>query len=228
MAKFDDFIPESDEQMFICGMKGSGKTQFAKHLLSIVAKHEVVIFIDTKPDYEEDELVPFEDKNPQLPHMLTPSLWLFERRQLDKPNAKGLYVYRNKGGRSVYNDGFIDKLIEWSLKEKSKKVTVYFDEAADMSHGQYTTPLMDKILRQSRSRNVRLMLGTQRPKGIPAMYVNQADKHAVFYMQSKSDRKHLAENAHVAMNEPPTGAYSFWYYETPKKGVAEIKHVTQI
>lgn len=227
MANLEDFIPKSDEQMFISGMKGSGKTHFAKSLLSVVATKEVVIFVDTKPDFKESELVDFDDKNPLYPHRLSPKLWFLERRELGKRTAKGLYVYRNSGGRRPYDDPFIDTLITWAMKDEKKKVTLYFDEGADLSHSQFTTPLMDKVLRQSRSRNVRLMIGTQRPKGIPSMYVNQADKIATFFMLSKSDRKHLADNTHPAMINPPDGAYSFWYYETPKKGKPIIKHIRQ-
>lgn len=231
MAKIDDFLPSNDEQLFIVGMKGSGKTTFEKNLIQPLAKKGLVIIVDSKPEWEDT--VDFDSRDTTRPHALSPKLWLWQRRKLERKTTKGVYIYQVPAGTIAYGDSFVDTLFLWALKrskalQDSQNLTLVIDEAADFCHGAYTTPAFDKLLRQSRSKKVRLIIGTQRPKGISTLIVDQARKYAVFLILNKSHRKSLAESIHPALEEPPDGPFSFWWYEVPRDGKPMIKHIRQV
>lgn len=211
-----DLLPEQDEQMFICGMKGAGKTTFVKNLIRPIAKKQLVIIIDSKPEWEN--LVPMFGNGEY--HKLNPR-FLF---MLRKESTRGIYVYQCDPNVKAHSDKNVDKIIRWAIargkfKKKRKKpnCTIYVDEFGDFSKGHTTSYMMDKLLRQSRSKNIRLIIGTQRPSGIDLKAITEARTFVVMTLQHLADRKRMAQEVHpymLRMVEP----LQLWFYRTPKRG----------
>jgi DNA helicase HerA-like ATPase len=221
VASYADILPNPDEQVFICGQKGSGKTTLIKRLLTLL-KDELIIIIDSKPDWED--LAPMFGRNKgNKPRKLDMKfLWT-----LNSKDAKGVYVYQCPTDRPAWADANVERLIFWSIARydrikrwTGKKVgmTIVVDELGDFAKGSYTTPAMSKLIRQGRSKRVRTFLGSQRPSGIPQIAVDQAQRFCVFMLMNKNDRKRMAEWVHPQLEQMATGR-DFWYYEIPRNRV---------
>lgn len=218
MATFADILPNDDEQIFVCGQKGSGKTTLIKKLLTLLP-NELIIIIDSKPDWEN--LARMAGPNPKKkPRKLNVNLlW-----QLNSRFAKGTYVYQCPTDRPAYADSNVERIIFWAIARydrikrwTGKKVglTIVVDELGDFAKGSYTTPAMSKLIRQGRSKKVRTFLGSQRPSGIPQIAVDQAQRFCVFMLMNEADRKRLAAWVHPKLLQMASGR-DFWYYEIPR------------
>lgn len=217
MASYADILPNADEQIFVCGQKGSGKTTLIKRLLELLP-HELIIIIDSKPDWED--LVPMLSNDATKAHKLDMRfLWT-----LNSAKAKGTYVYQCPTDMPAWNDTNVERLIYWAIARfdrikrwTGKKVgmTIVVDELGDFAKGSYTTPAMSKLIRQGRSKRVRTFLGSQRPSGIPQIAVDQAQRFCVFMLMNKNDRKRMADWVHPRLMEMATGR-DFWYHEIPR------------
>jgi len=216
VATYQDILPNEDEQLFIAGQKGAGKTTLIRRLLALPAlRDELVVIIDSKPDW--DKLAPMFGRNKgNKPRKLDMRfLWT-----LNNIKAKGIYVYQSLPDRPAYDDPNIERLIFWAIArfdklKKKKGMTIVVDELADFSKGSYTTPAMSKLIRQGRSKKVRTILGSQRPSGIPQIAVDQAQRYAIFMLMNKNDRKRLAEWIHPGLLKMAQNR-DFWYYEIPR------------
>lgn len=221
MATYADILPDDDEQMFVCGQSGSGKTTLIKRLLTHL-KNELIIIIDSKPDWQD--LIPMFAKQDK-PHKLDMRfLWM-----LNNEKAHGIYVYQCPTDIPAYMDKNVDHLIFWSIarfdrikrwKRKKIGMTVVVDELGDFARGSYTTPAMSKLIRQGRAKKVRRFLGSQRPSGIPQIAIDQSQKFCVFMLMNKNDRKRLAEWIHPQLMNMANGR-DFWYHEIPRNRPAK-------
>lgn len=214
MAGYVDIIPNSDEQLFICGQKGSGKTWLIKKLLSLLPG-ELIIIIDSKPDW--DDLAGMFGRNPKNKPRKLDMRYLWRLNSLD---ASGVYVYQTKLDIPAYADANVERLIYWAIRrfdklKKKRGMTIVVDELGDFAKGSYTTPAMSKLIRQGRSKQVRTILGSQRPSGIPQIAVDQSQRYCVFMLMNKNDRKRMAEWVHPGLEKMATGR-DFFYYEIPR------------
>lgn len=218
MASYADILPNDDEQLFVCGQKGSGKTTLIKRLLTLLP-NELIIIIDSKPDWED--LAPMVGPNRKnKPRKLDMRLlWT-----LNSKDAKGTYVYQCPVDRPAYSDSQVERLIFWAIARfnrikrwTGKKIglTIVVDELGDFAKGSYTTPAMSKLIRQGRSKKVRTFLGSQRPSGIPQIAVDQSQRFCVFMLMNEADRKRLAAWVHPQLLNMATGR-DFWYHEIPR------------
>lgn len=215
MATYQDFLPDDDEQLFICGQSGSGKTTFERELIDLLKKEELVIIIDSKPDW--DNLAPMIGPNKQnRPRKLDPKLlWM-----LNKAEAKGVYVYQTIDTIPAYDDPWVTRIILWAIRrfkklKKRKGLTIVVDEMGDFAKGSYTTPAMSKLMRQGRSKRIRRIIGSQRPAGIPQLSVDQSQRFCIFMLMNRNDRKRMAEWVHPHLEKTAEG-HNFWYYEIPR------------
>lgn len=214
MATYKDILPNEDEQLFVTGQKGSGKTTLIKRLLKLL-HNELIIIIDSKPDWENLKPMFSRDKSGKPRKLDMRFLW-----RLNSIKAKGIYVYQTPADRPAYEDPQVEYLIYWALRrydklKKKKGMTIVVDELGDFAKGSYTTPAMSKLIRQGRSKKVRTILGSQRPSGIPQIAVDQAQRYAVFMLMNRNDRKRMAEWVHPGFIDMAAGR-DFWYYEIPR------------
>ena len=218
MTTFGDLLPDDDEQLFICGQSGSGKTTLERKLIDLL-KDELVIIIDSKPDWED--LAPMVGRNPRgRPHKLNPKLlWM-----LNGAGAKGIYVYQTLDEIPAYDDPWVARIIYWAIRrstrlkrlKKNPRLTLVIDEMGDFAKGSYTSPSMSKLIRQGRSKHIRRIIGSQRPAGIPQLAIDQSQRFCVFMLMNKNDRKRLVDWVHPRLERMAEG-HNFWYYEVPRK-----------
>lgn len=207
--KLEDLAPDVDERLFIGGKSGTGKTHLTKRIAEWLAGREPVIVIDTKPD-------------PKWDH---PKWWHFWKRKggiqaLPHFNLKrlkpGIYVYRPK----VYpewSDPGVQKILLNSLKVKpspkegERVLTLIIDELTDLSRGPLAIPPLAKAIRQGRAKHVRMIIGTQRPAGVPLIAITEANKVIALKLRSSDDRKRLEQwVADEMIKTPGPGKHDFW------------------
>lgn len=206
-----DISPKRDERLLIVGRSGTGKTTILKKLIEPMARTEPVIIFDSKPDFDPvPAWKPSKNIYKKLPGML-----LFGQL---KP---GLYVYHTK--YPDYADPMVGRICLAALKRKN--VTLVFDEIMDFVRGTLVPMPIAKVLRQGRSKNVRVIVGSQRPAGIPRIALTEASKVIAFRLTSQDDRLRLSkEIAPDMLQQPGPGRYDFWFMDVLSQEKAELIH----
>ena len=155
-------LPSANSRVSICGMTGSGKSQFALWLFSFseFRKRPYVIV-----DFKRDATIG------QIPHLREISL-----HQI--PTHPGLYVLRPTPGEDA-------AMSEWLKKVWQRgNIGLLFDEA-------YMINKFDRwfnaILTQGRSLNIPCMILTQRPTYCSRFIFSEANFFAVFRLNDKRD-----------------------------------------
>jgi len=213
--KVDEMMPQPDEQLFVGGQKGSGKSTLIRKLLDRLPQNELCIVWDTKGEWKcrrswqwwRREKVP----HVRLPHtnvrLLRPATYIFRPRYPE------------------YADPRNEKLLIGALKRG--RCTLVIDEASDLSKGTYILPALGKVIRQGRWKRVRLIIGSQRPAGISALCMTEATKVACFRLRKQDDRKRMAQEVDPAMAAMPPGRHDFWWQDDRAEGRDGAILVTQ-
>jgi energy-coupling factor transporter ATP-binding protein EcfA2 len=199
--KIDELMPEPDEQLFVAGQKGSGKSTLIRKLLDKLPRDELVIVWDTKGEWKARRRWQTWRRE-QAPHLLLPHTNV----RLLRP---AVYIFRPH--YPEYNDPRNERLLIGALKRG--KCTLVIDEASDLSKGTWVLPSLGKVIRQGRWKKVRLIIGSQRPSGISALCMTEATKVAAFRMRKAEDRKRMATEVDPAMAAMPKGRYDFWWMD---------------
>lgn len=206
--KLAEIRPGVDQRLGIFGQSGTGKTTLTRLVAEPLARTEPVVVIDTKPDYQGKKWWEYwkKDKYTVLPR--APDM-----RRL----RPGLYIYQPK----VYpewTDPGITKILLTALKRKKSpkknepSCTIIIDELTDLARGTNPMPALAKVIRQGRSKHVRMIIGTQRPAAVPLIAITEASKVVAFRLISSDDRKRLAQWVHPDMlRKPGPGPYDFWF-----------------
>ena len=198
------------EQLFLCGMKGTGKSTLTRRIIDALPDTEVVVVIDSKHD------------------------WQFRRRfgglgylfRLFRPKARGEFLqlpYTDlrlvPAGRYVYRpsypetrDAGVIRIFTTTLqaaKKRKRGVTLVIDEAGDFATGSSPMRALGKLIRESRSMWVRLIIGSQRPSGIPSLMMSEANKFVALHLQKKEDLERVAEYGGDVFATNPPGWHDF-------------------
>lgn len=225
--EFKDLLPDIDQQMLVVGMKGAGKTTFIKNLIRTISKKELVIIIDSKPEWDNLTGMFSTGEYHKLNVKFLPLL--------NRKDSTGIYVYQCNDEKKAFADENVDKIVRWAIrrgmkkrKEKKPNVTIVFDEFGDFTRGPSTSYMVEKLLRQSRSKNIRLIIGTQRPAKIDLLAISESRNFVVMTLQNMNDRKRLAQEVHPYMIRQ-VGPLEFWFYKVPERGKkAEIRLIRQV
>lgn len=161
-------LPRYDKRTAVIGSTGSGKTQFAVWLLSSRDFHirPWMIF-----DFKGDDLIS--------------QLGAIEIKITDKPPTKpGLYLVRPLPGDDELVSDFLRKC--WAQEH----IGIYIDEG-------YMVPKLDRWFRacltQGRSKEIEMIILSQRPVWMDKFVFTEANYFAVFNMNSEDDRKTVSK-----------------------------------
>lgn len=163
-------FPGVKDRTFIFGKTGSGKTQFAAHLLSRSPFHQQPYII---VDYKYDELLNSVDRIREID---------FKKSAI--PKQPGLYVVHPLPGK---DDERVEQWL-WDVWEH-ERVGLYFDEvtlvpgSAAGSRGY----AVQALLQQGRSKRCPLISIAQRPSGVSRQIITEASFIAGFYINTKPD-----------------------------------------
>lgn len=199
--KLVDMLPKSDQQLFVAGQKGSGKSTFIRGLLDKLPKRELTIVFDTKGEWKARHWWQ------HWKHGTHPAVFL-PHTQI-KRLAPGTYIFRPR--YPEYSDPRVGKILQGCLKRGH--CTIVIDELTDFSHGPNPLPILGKVIRQGRWKHVRMMIGTQRPAGVPIIAITEAVKTACFRLKSADDRARMAKWCDPAMENMPPGRHDFWWVD---------------
>lgn len=198
--RLQDMLPAPDERLFMCGMSGSGKSTLMRRLMGVLPPDELTIILDSKPEYEPRRW--WQRWKQSGPLVLPPRVPL---KVLDP----GVYVLQTE--YPDWGDPRVTPVMLAMLKRKN--CTLIIDEFADYCRHAWTVPAIAKAIREGRKKNVRMMIGTQRPADIALVAITEANKVACFRLRRPEDRKRMADYADPQMLQP-VKKYWFWWQDS--------------
>lgn len=172
----------TDERGVITGATGTGKTTFVKRLLlPAVPAHHTVIIVDPKCDAAWRDI-------PSMQHTMF-----------------GMNIKR--GARQAFRFGDVsDDSRDDGLGKQTafirllravwehRDILLINDETGALYPDEHSmTPLMGRLIREGRQRDIGIWWLTQRPSKIPMSIVTESEWAAVFTLRYRADRKKMAE-----------------------------------
>ncbi|HEX9253020.1 MAG TPA: hypothetical protein VF870_12305 [Ignavibacteriaceae bacterium] len=200
-------VINKDEHVFDCGRSGTGKSKLAE---IYTAGMDNVIVLDTKGDFKYSQL---------------PNVPVFESLEELQTFKEGKAIYRPN--IQELNSTYYELFFEWIYFRKN--CTCLVDEILDVCPNSFSIPFYAKaILTRGRSRNTQMWGCTQRPKGIPTVFLSEAIHYFVFDLNTKDDRKRIVENTGSTVfennpNDKSLGEEYFFYYYNVKHMEIPIK-----
>ena len=176
----------------VVGRTGSGKTRFAVWLLGTQDIHNrpwVII------DYKNDDLV----------NQIERSVILTFDEPL--PKRAGVYILKVLPGET-------DALTAWLWRVYQRgDIGIYVDEGSMI--GQ-RNDAFDACLTQGRSKNIPMIILTQRPVLLSGYVFSEATFYFVFDLILKKDREKIMDNIPIDMRKSLPDYHSF-YFDVPRK-----------
>ena len=175
----------------IVGRTGSGKSTLAR---AILLQYRYVVVIDTKQEFDLPEAEIITD-----PRKLA---------RLGKRHERPI-VYRPADEFDTLD--YHNQVLVWAFRRGN--CTVYVDEVFDLMRGNTVAPALIKLLKQGRSKGIRTIVSTQRPRSIPVSLLSESDHYYMFELLLADDRKRMAEVMGPAVLGELPHPYDFWYYD---------------
>lgn len=207
IAKIPQIVIRPSERVLILGKTGSGKTVFAKHMLSKIEGRMRIVIVDPKED------------------------WLLDASKWAKGRNKGSILAPRLVRK--FNPGYLVQCIQPDEHEdihfaafcmsalKMRNTFFYFDETEGIATANFVPFHIRRIWKTGRSLNIGAWVSSQVPSGIPRLFKSQAEKFFVFKV-GEEDIDLAAKLAHVSQAEIQALAnYEYFYYDsgTMDKGV---------
>lgn len=195
------------EQLLVTGTKGTGKSSLTRLCIDALPADEIVLVIDSKHDWDARHWWRGSGGNSLA--------WRFAPTTDMRLLPPGRWVYRTE--YPDWQDAGFLKACLTALKVKrlrKRSCTIVLDELGDLSSGSSTPKPLGKLLRESRSMWVRLIVGCQRPADVTLLAVQEATKCAAFTLQNEDNRKRLAKWLDPRFIDNPTGWHDFHFVDT--------------
>lgn len=201
-----DITIDPSERLFLLGKTGSGKTQWAKYMLRIIAQRMPVVIIDPnelwlgrgkgghKEDWAHERKDPGTIDRPWLVDEFNPKYWV----QCLQPDVDG-----------DDEDPRLPKMCYDILKHEN--VFIFFDETEGIATATHVPRFMRRIWKTGRAHNIGAWAATQAPKGIPRILKSQAEKFVTFKVGDE-DVDTAAMIAHATKEEVRSLANYEWLF----------------
>lgn len=183
-------LPQSGQRTLIVGRTGSGKTYAALFLLSLMD-------FDEKPwiilDYKGESNIAQIPGAEIIP--LTENVFSLE---------PGIYIIKPQ----LFQEGAVEKLL-WNIWGR-ENIGLFIDEGYMIPK---SSDAFRAILTQGRSKNISVILLTQRPVEIDRFAISEADFFQIFHLNDKKDRARVMEYVpyHFEKEEKLQKYHSLWY-----------------
>ncbi len=198
-------LPGPDDRTLIIGRTGSGKTQFGLWLLAQVHDTEDrTIIIDYKREHNIA----------QIPY----AQYMSVDAQL--PREPGVYIVQP----FPTQDAEVSDLLMRIWDEEN--IRLYIDEGVMLARND----ALDTILIQGRSKNIPVIMLTQRPVGISRFAFSESQLFVVFPSHDRRERKIISEFTPLFTNREDMGdvllpAYHSYYYNVVTRELHTLKPV---
>jgi hypothetical protein len=202
-------MPNLGSRSLFVGQTGSGKTYAALKVLGGFYGYRQIQILDTKGDDSISEIdAPILTRLEDLPAF----------KFADYP----VVIYRPEGAE-LADLKTLDAWCEW-IYERGHTVA-YIDELTQL--GNSTSPKMGflNMLSRGRSKDVTVLMATQRPVGIPKIAYTETQYFYRFYLADIQDRKRVAEFSHPAMIYQPKAKYGFLFFHVGERKVYEFNSI---
>lgn len=194
-------FPNSTQRTTIIGRTGSGKTQFAGWLLSEAGNYDKRPWIVL--DFKGDRTI-IEDIPGAQELSVTARL----------PRKSGIYVVRPLPTQGAE----VEKLL-WRIWEK-QRTGVYVDESYMMpDKGAFST-----LLVTGRSREIPMIMNTQRPSWVPRHMWSESDFFVVFQLNDRDDQRAVERFMPVDLRVPLPEHHS-WFYDVGRNAMHRLSPV---
>lgn len=189
--------PDRSNIWLFTGTKGSGKSAAARVMFDKWPYDRVVIDPtgDARPDdpYTLPMTAPFPSQLPEVEDVA---------RELDvDPEALHgrVTVWARIDPRSPTFEHDMDAALGLGLYPRHRNILVWHDEYGQAGTAQRIAPNMKLALMSSRHYHLTLLLACPRPRHIPTLTVQQADRVFVFRLPNPADREVIAENGGIEL-----------------------------
>lgn len=198
-------LPGSDERLLIVGRTGSGKTYAALWHLSQVNFTEIPwIIIDFKGDKNINSIPLAEYITPDKP----------------PPAKPGIFILRLQINQQADLEAFL-----WQVYAR-ENIGLFIDEGYMIGTGSQYSPAFRAILTQGRSKQIPVIINSQRPKWLDVFTVSEADKLQVYHLNVAGDKKAIRDVIGEGYNVDKTLApYHSIYYDVSTDTSVEFSPV---
>lgn len=184
---------EAGDQVFICGINGSGKSRLASRITNALDRF---IAYDSKGDDPEAEL-----PNATRAYGVDAALRAIPGRVIYTPTAEEMR------DPARHWDRLVEKV--WRLGGRCGLLVHELNDLGDADRG--FAPYMSVACRQGRSRAITRILVAQRPIDVPRLAVSEAKHYVCFYLQDERDRKSLAAYMGPEVIARQEFSFDYWY-----------------
>ena len=193
------FFPSADDRALIVGQTGSGKTHFAKWLITKL--NRPVIIYDTKHERGFDDFAIISDNI---------------RAALNVAKRHGISIYRPSSDK-IANLDSLNSDLEYHFLNGSG-ITAYIDELYSFHKTLNPVLGLRRLLTQGRSKDIGLIMSTQRPSQISTFSLSESDFFYIFTLTNEKDIAKL-DGYIPGLNDvsmPKKGSYQFYFYNVAK------------
>lgn len=165
-------LPKGNQRSLVVGRTGSGKTVFGLYMLSQMD-------FDLKPwiiiDFKGDEHIGQINASPITWHTEVGGL------------LPGLYILRLDISQQTELETFLENVY------RTGNTGLFVDEGYMIGEGYRHSKAFRAILTQGRSKNIGVILNSQRPVWLDMFTKSEANKIVMFHLNADKDRKTMAE-----------------------------------
>ena len=173
---------DPSERLILIGKTGSGKSEWAKHLLRQISNSYPVVIIDPKEQWLGRRPIWARGREPgtiDRPHLISKFNPKF-RVQCLQPDEE--------------DDDRLSVLCRSVLKQGN--TFLFFDETEGIATANHVPSYIRRIWKTGRSHGIGAWAATQVPTGIPKLFKSQAE-HFVIFKVGDEDAKLASTLAHV-------------------------------
>jgi len=192
-------LPEPGERAFIAGQTGSGKTAFAVWLLERIETSPAFIY-DTKEETKFDTL-----PNSKIVSTIEEADEAYSDPTLD-------YIIFRPPINVTSDPRALDDLLyhHWQYWRRS---VAYIDETYMFHTNGRAGPGLLALMTRGRSREITVIMCTQRPAWISQFMVSEAQKFYIFFLNIANDKKRIAEIMPTFDKLPNPPKHGFYFFK---------------
>lgn len=194
--------PRKSYYVYISGIKGSGKSEYGKHLFYSYPFDRLVI--DVTHDVTESlrrDGIPFHTIDVPIP-----GSWPEWMRDEETESRQMTLVFRpDMGSDEAFDD--MDRCVGLCMRGRdpstgrTRPVLAWLDEIGEVCTAHKTGPGMKRALHHGRHSDLSLLMCGPEAKNVNPLCIAQADKTVTFRMLNRDHRQALAKNMGVDQDE---------------------------
>ncbi|MFE4024468.1 hypothetical protein ACFXPZ_45105 [Streptomyces sp. NPDC059101] len=193
-----------DENVFICGQTGTGKSVVAEVYL---AGKDHVVKLDTKGEVHERR-----KKRQELWHGLQEGKdFTVVHRLEDVSEVETPKIIYCPVAEELEPE-YYNALMSWVYKREN--TILWIDELMEVAPSAHNYPKELKALyTRGRSKEAVVWACTQRPTDIPVIAMANSSHYFIFTMQNPDDRKKIVKATGMPQFMEQPGGHNFWYWK---------------